>query len=161
MRTEQSNFSKRSKCSFLKKRWGSRGKSLNFLNKSIEVAKLPQNRVNQESVGFLDTLGSRNRWFFRKRNLNFWKQLNLANLMSTATETVSQFDVECEWKSEISQNLQKLVFLQEKMSYRKKTLKDLKMARDIKFGVESNWKSKISQNVQTFGCYKTIRRVLQ
>ena len=116
---------------------------------------------SSESVGFLDNLGSRNRWFFQKRNLNFWKQLNLANLMSTATETVSQFDVECERKSEISQNLQKLVFLQEKMGYRKKTLKVLKMARDIKFGVESNWKSKISQNVQIFGCYKTIRRVLQ
>ena len=42
-----------------------------------------------------------------------------------------------------------------------KTLKVLKMARGIKFGVESNWKSKISQNVQPFGCYKTIKRVLQ
>ena len=65
---------------------------------------------SSESVGFLDNLGSRNRWFFQKRNLNFWKQLNLANLMSTATETVSQFDVECERKSEISQNLQKFFF---------------------------------------------------
>ena len=114
-----------------------------------------------ESVGFLDNLGSRNRWFFQKRNLNFWKQLNLANLMSTATETVSQFDVECERKNEISQNLQNLVFLLEKKGYRKKTLKVLKMARDNKFGVQSNWKSKISQNVQTFGCYETIKRVLQ
>ena len=67
-----------------------------------------------ESVGFLDNLGSRKRWFFRKRNLNFWKQLNLANLMSTATETVSQFDVECERKNEISQNLQKLFFFARK-----------------------------------------------
>ena len=72
---------------------------------------------SSESAGFLDKLGSRYRWFFRKRNLNFWKQLNLANLMSTATETVSQFDVECERKSEISQNFQKLVFLQEKMGF--------------------------------------------
>ena len=65
---------------------------------------------SSESVGLLDNLGSRNRWFFRKRNLNFWKQQNLANLMSTATETVSQFDVECERNSEISQNVQKLCF---------------------------------------------------
>ena len=69
---------------------------------------------SSESVGFLDTLGSRNRWFFRKRNLIFWKQLNLANLMSTATEMVSQFDVECERKNEISQSLQNLVFFARK-----------------------------------------------
>ena len=77
---------------------------------------------SSESVGFLDNLSSRNRWFFRKRNLNLWKQLNLANLMSTATETVSQFDVECWRNSEISQNVQKLWFLQKKMGFPKKTL---------------------------------------
>ena len=65
---------------------------------------------SNEPVGFLDKLDSQDRWFFRKRNLNFWKQLNLANLMSTATETVSQFDVECERNSEISQNVQNLFF---------------------------------------------------
>ena len=75
---------------------------------------------SSESVGFLDILGSKSRRFFRKRNLIFWKQLNLAKLMSTATETVSQFDVECERKGEISQNLQKLGFLQEKMGYWRK-----------------------------------------
>ena len=72
--------------------------------------------------------------------------------MSNATETVSQFDVECERKSEISQNFQKLGFLQEKMGFPRETLKFLKMAGSIKFSVESNWKSKISQNVQRFGC---------
>ena len=81
--------------------------------------------------------------------------------MSTATETVSQFDVECKRNSEISQNVQKLGFLQEKMGFPKKNLKFLKMARGIKFAVESNWKSKISQNVEIFGCYKLITRVLQ
>ena len=125
---------------------------------------------SNESVRFLDNLGSRKRWFFRKRNLNFWRQPSWANFwrlpslaifMSTATETVSQFRVECERNSEISQIFKKLGFCKEKRVFRKKTLKFLKMARLIKFAVESNWKSKISQNVQTFGCYKTITRVLQ
>ena len=117
--------------------------------------------VSNESVGFLDNLGSKNRWFFLKKNLNFWKQLNLANLMSTATETVGHFDVRCERKSEISQNFQKLGFLQEKMGFPRKNLKLLKMAGAIKFAVESSWKSKFSQNVRIFGCYKTITRVWQ
>ena len=116
---------------------------------------------SNESVGSLDNLGSNNRWFFPKRNLNFWKQLNLANLMSTATETVSLFDVQWEKNSEISRNFQKLGFLQEKLGFPKETLKFFKVARGIEFDVESNWKSKISQNVQTFGSYKTITRVLQ
>ena len=75
---------------------------------------------SSESVGLLDILGSKSRRFFRKRNLIFWKQLNLAILMSTATETVSQFDVECERKGEFSQNLQKLGFSQEKRVIGKK-----------------------------------------
>ena len=116
---------------------------------------------SNESVWFLDKLDSKNRWFLRKRNLNFWKQLNLANLMSTAPETVSQFDVECERNSEVSQNSQNMGFLQEKMGFTLKILKFLKLARGIIFAVESNWKSEISQNVQTFGCYKTFTRVLQ
>ena len=77
------------------------------------------------------------------------------------TAKLSQFDVECERNSEISQNFQKLDFLQEKIVFPKKTPIFLKMARGIKFAVESNWRSKISQNVQTFGCYKTITSVLQ
>ena len=81
--------------------------------------------------------------------------------MLTATESVSQFDVESERNSEISQNFQILGFLQEKLGFPKKTLKLLKNSRDIMFAVESNWKSKISQNVQTFGFYKTVTRVLQ
>ena len=76
------------------------------------------------------------------------------------TAKFSQFDVECERNSEISQNFQKLAFLPEKMGCPKKTFKFLKMARGIKFAVESNWKSTIFQNVQIFGCYKTITRVL-
>ena len=64
------------------------------------------------------------------------------------TAKLSQFDVECERNSEISQIFQKLEFLQEKMGFPKNTLNSLKMARGIKFVVESNWKSKISQNVQ-------------
>ena len=106
-----------------------------------------------ESVGFLDKLDSQNRWFFRKRNLNFWKQLNLANWMSTATETVSQFDVECERNSEISQNFQNMGFLQEKMGFPLKILKFLKLARGIIFAVENEWKSKVSQNVQSLFCF--------
>ena len=65
---------------------------------------------SNESVGFLDKLDSKNRWFFRKRNLHFWKQLSWANLISTATESFSQFDVEYEWNSEFSQNNQKSGF---------------------------------------------------
>ena len=42
--------------------------------------------------------------------------------MSTATETVSQFDFECERNREISQNVQKLGFLQEKMGFSKMNL---------------------------------------
>ena len=48
---------------------------------------------SNESVGFLDKLDSKIGWFSRKKNLNFWKELSLDNLMSSATETVSQFDV--------------------------------------------------------------------
>ena len=133
-------------------------KDLELFFKWLMVANLTQVdwiSRNTRKFGFW-----KNRLFFRKGNLNFWKQLNLANLMSTATKTVSQFDVECERNSEISQNFQKLTFLQEKMGFPKKTLKLLKKARGIKFAVESNWKSKISQNFQNFGCYKTITRVL-
>ena len=81
--------------------------------------------------------------------------------MSNATETVSQFNVQCERNSETSQNFRKLGFLEENLGFPIKTLKFLKMARGINFAVESNWKCKISQNVQTFGCYKTITSVLQ
>ena len=116
---------------------------------------------SSEWVWFLDKLDSKNRWFFRKRNLSLWKQLYLAILMSTATETFGQFDVECEGNNETSQKFQKLGVLEEKMGFPKKTLKFLKLARGIKFAVESNWKTKISQNVQTFGCYQTNKRVLQ
>ena len=88
--------------------------------------------------------------FFSKRKPEFLK-----------TDKISQFDVQWDWNSEISQNFQKLGFLQETMGFPKQTLNFLKMAKGIKFCVECNWKSKISQNVQTFGCYKTITRVLQ
>ena len=43
---------------------------------------------SSESVGILDNLGSRNRWFFQKRNLNFWNQLSLASLKSNANGAV-------------------------------------------------------------------------
>ena len=76
------------------------------------------------------------------------------------TDKIGRFDVECDWNSKISQNFRKLGFLLEKMGFPKKTLKFLKMARCIKFARECNCKSKISQNFQTFGCYKTITRVL-
>ena len=77
------------------------------------------------------------------------------------TDKITRFDVECDWNSKISQNFRKLGFLQEKMGFPKKNLNSLKKAKGIKLAVESNWKSKISQNGQTFGCYKTITRVLQ
>ena len=41
---------------------------------------------SSESVGFLDTLGSRNRWFFSKKKPEFLK-----------TAKLSQFDVDCDW----------------------------------------------------------------
>ena len=77
------------------------------------------------------------------------------------TDKISRFDVEGDWNRKLSQNFRKLGFLLEKMGFPKKTLKFLKMARGIKFARECNCKSKISQNFQTFGCYKTITRVLQ
>ena len=104
-----------------------------------------------ESVGLLDNLGCRKRWFFRKINLKFWRQLSLASLRSTATETVSQFDVECERNSEISLNVQKLCFLQRQMRFPKETLKFSKIAVGNKFAVQGEGISKVSQNVQILG----------
>ena len=104
-----------------------------------------------EFVGLLDYLGSeKNGWFFRKRNLNFRKQLNLANLMSTASETVSQFDVECKRNSEICQNVQKLGFLRKRWVFRK-ILNFSKIADGNKFAVQCERISKVSQNVQFLG----------
>ena len=57
---------------------------------------------------------------FSKMKPEILKQIKWVNLMSNATETVSQFDVQCERKSEIFQNFQKLGFLQEKLGYPKK-----------------------------------------
>ena len=71
--------------------------------------------------------------------------------MSTATETVSQFHVECERNSEISQNVQKLCFLQKKMGFPKKTLKFSKIADGNKFAVQCERISKVSQNFQILG----------
>ena len=71
--------------------------------------------------------------------------------MSTATETVSQFDVECKRNSEISQNVQKLCFLQRKMRFPKKTLKFSKIADGKKFAVQCEGISKVPQNVQILG----------
>ena len=105
-----------------------------------------------ELVGLLEKLGSeKTDGFFRKRNLNFWKQLILANLMSTATETVSQFDVECEWNIEVSQNVQELGFLRKKDGFYEKILKLLKIADGNKLAVQCEGISKISQNVQILG----------
>ena len=71
--------------------------------------------------------------------------------MSTATETVNHFDVECEWINEISQNFQKLGFLQKKAGFPKKNLKVLKIADGSKFAVQWEGISKVSQNVQFLG----------
>ena len=71
--------------------------------------------------------------------------------MSTATETISPFDVECEWNSEISQNVQTLGFLQKKAGFPKKNLKVLKIADGSKFAVQWEGISKVSQNVQILG----------
>ena len=75
-----------------------------------------------ELVGLLEKLGSEKNGFFQKRNLNFWKQLSSANLMSIATERVSQFDVECERNSEFSQNVQKMFFFKEQMGFSREKL---------------------------------------
>ena len=62
-----------------------------------------------EVVGLLEKLCSyKIDGFFQKRNLKFWKKLSLASLMSTALETVSQFDIECERNSKVSQNVRNL-----------------------------------------------------
>ena len=105
-----------------------------------------------ELVGIREKMGSEKNGFFQKRNPNFWKQLSLANLMSTATETVSQFDVECERNSEVSQNVQNLgFFLLKKMGFPNETLKFSKIADGNNFAVHSGGLSKVSQNVQIMG----------
>ena len=71
--------------------------------------------------------------------------------MSTATETVSQFDVECKRNSEISQSFQELVFFAKKMGFPKKILKFSKIADGNKFAVQFEGISKVSQNVQILG----------
>ena len=69
--------------------------------------------------------------------------------MSNATETVRLLKI------------LEIGLFARKNGFPEKTLKLSKMARVISFPVECNWKGKISQNVQTFGCYKTVTRVLQ
>ena len=71
--------------------------------------------------------------------------------MSTATQTVSQFDVECEWINKISQNVQELGFLQKKDGLSRKILKFSKIADGNKFAVQCEGISKVSQNVQFLG----------
>ena len=151
---KEKGFSKRSKLVlFSKNRWNSREKILKNFVKMLKEANLPQvdwfSRITRKFAFW------KNRWFFRKKMI-FWKQLSLANLMSTATETISQFDVKCEGKSEISQNVQKLGFLQKKAGFPKKTLKVLKIADGSKFAVQWEGISKVSQNVQLlrFGSIK-------
>ena len=81
--------------------------------------------------------------------------------MSTATETVSQFDVQCEQKSENSQNFQKLGFLQEKMGFPKKTLKFSKIADGNKLAVQCEGISKVSQNLQILFCFQKVDKFLE
>ena len=71
--------------------------------------------------------------------------------MSTATETVSQFVVECERDSEISQNVQKLCFLQKKDAFSEKNLKFSKIDDGKKIAVQCEGISKVSQIVQILG----------
>ena len=71
--------------------------------------------------------------------------------MSTATETVSQFDVKCERNSEISQNVQKLGFLQKKRWVSEKNSKFSKIADGNSFAVQCEIISKVSQNVHFLG----------
>ena len=75
--------------------------------------------------------------------------------MSTATETVSQLDVNRERNSEISRNVQELVFFQ-KNGFSEKILKFSKIADGSKFAVQFEGISKVSQNVQLleFGSIK-------
>ena len=75
--------------------------------------------------------------------------------MSTATETVSQFDVECERNSEISRNVQELAFFR-KNGFSEKILKFSKIADGNKFAVQFEGVSKVSQNVHflEFGSIK-------
>ena len=82
---------------------------------------------SNESVVFFEVFGFfKKRWFFRKKNLNFWKQTILVNLMSNATETVKFLKTVRIW-----------VFAR-KDGFSEKTFKFLKMARGIKFPVKCN-----------------------
>ena len=71
--------------------------------------------------------------------------------MSTETETVSQFDVDCKRNSEFSQNVQNMGFLLKKMAFPEKTLKLSKNEDGNKFAVQCKGISKVSQNVQILG----------
>ena len=96
---------------------------------------------SNEFVGLLESLDTKKiDGFFRKRNLNFWKQLKLVNLMSNATETVNFLKTFKNW-----------IFLQKKMGCPKKTLKFSKIADGNKLAVQFEGISKVSQNVQMLG----------
>ena len=79
------------------------------------------------------------------------KTAKLSQFDVDCTETVSQFGVECERNSEISQNAQKLCFLQRKVGFSIKALKFSKIADGNKFSVQCEGISKVSQNVQILG----------
>ena len=76
--------------------------------------------------------------------------------MSTETETVSQFDVDCKRNSEFSQNVQNMGFLLKRMAFPKRSLKFSKNEDGNKFAVQCKGISKVSQNVQIlrFGSIK-------
>ena len=69
------------------------------------------------------------------------------------TAKFSQFEVQCERNSEISQNVQKLGFLQKKVGFPIKTLKFSKIADGNKFAVQCEGISKLSQNNQNLFCF--------
>ena len=104
-----------------------------------------------ELVALLEILGSEKRCFFLKKKPDFLKTAKHSQFDVDCTETVSQFGVECERNSEISQNAQKLCFLQRKMRFPNKTLKFSKIADGNKFAVQWEGISKVSQNVQILG----------
>ena len=75
-----------------------------------------------ELVALLEILGSEKIDGFPKKKPEFLKTAKLSQFDVDCTETVSQFGVECKRNSEISQNAQKLCFLQRKMRFPKKNL---------------------------------------
>ena len=76
--------------------------------------------------------------FFEKKNIDFFQKI----------AERSKLDVECDWKSKTSRNVQTLVLLKKVCGFFEKTIDFFIKRLKWKFIVGCNWKSKVSQSVK-------------